>query len=434
MKLTFRIWLLIALIALSLIAIFSIPPQFLEKGVIIKYIQKNSSASELGLQPGMILSQINSNVISNIHDYYNFGEIFADNSSHKLEIITNKGTIIGLFDSSFMKDVLVSDIENTRIKTGLDISGGARALVTSEDHKLTSEELTDLIAISQERLNVYGIADVNIRRASDLSGNNFMVVEIAGATPADLKELVGKQGKFEAKIGNETAFEGGKKDIASVCRTDATCSRVETCGESGSGYACRFSFTVYLSEQAAQRHANITGSLGLNLSEGRYLDKKLDLYLDDQLVDTLLISEDLKGRVTTQIAVSGSGMGNTREEAYNNAKENMKKLQTVLITGGLPFKLTIVKTDSISPVLGNSFVKTILIAGFFAILAVSIVIFARYRKIKVSLSLLIVSFSELIIILGVASLIKWNLDLPSIAGIIATIGTGVDSQIVILDE
>ena len=31
-------------------------------------------------------------------------------------------------------------------------------------------------------------------------------------------------------------------------------------------------------------------------------------------------------------------------------------------------------------------------------------------------------------------MIKWNLDLPSIAGILATIGTGVDSQIVILDE
>ena len=31
-------------------------------------------------------------------------------------------------------------------------------------------------------------------------------------------------------------------------------------------------------------------------------------------------------------------------------------------------------------------------------------------------------------------MIKWNLDLPSIAGILATIGTGVDQQIVILDE
>ena len=44
------------------------------------------------------------------------------------------------------------------------------------------------------------------------------------------------------------------------------------------------------------------------------------------------------------------------------------------------------------------------------------------------------SLSEIIIILGVAALIKWNLDLPSIAGIIAAIGTGVDQQIVITDE
>ena len=36
--------------------------------------------------------------------------------------------------------------------------------------------------------------------------------------------------------------------------------------------------------------------------------------------------------------------------------------------------------------------------------------------------------------MGVASLIEWNLDLASIAGILATIGTGFDDQIVILDE
>ena len=62
------------------------------------------------------------------------------------------------------------------------------------------------------------------------------------------------------------------------------------------------------------------------------------------------------------------------------------------------------------------------------------VIFVRYRKIKTSLALLFTSFSELVLILGFAALIKWNIDLPSIAGILATIGTGVDSQIVILDE
>jgi len=75
-----------------------------------------------------------------------------------------------------------------------------------------------------------------------------------------------------------------------------------------------------------------------------------------------------------------------------------------------------------------------MIAAVAAIVVVSLIIFVRYRKIKASLALLLTSFSELLIILGVAALINWNLDLPSIAGILATIGTGVDQQIVILDE
>ena len=67
-------------------------------------------------------------------------------------------------------------------------------------------------------------------------------------------------------------------------------------------------------------------------------------------------------------------------------------------------------------------------------MSVSIIIFIRYKKIRSSIFLLITSISEVIIILGVASFIKWDLDLLSIAGILATIGTGIDQQIIILDE
>jgi preprotein translocase subunit SecD len=65
---------------------------------------------------------------------------------------------------------------------------------------------------------------------------------------------------------------------------------------------------------------------------------------------------------------------------------------------------------------------------------VGIIVLVRYRKFKISFALLLTAFSELAIILGIASLIGWNLDLASIAGILATVGTGVDQQIVILDE
>ena len=38
-----------------------------------------------------------------------------------------------------------------------------------------------------------------------------MSIEIAGATPKDLKAMIEDQGKFEAKIGNDTVFVGGDK-------------------------------------------------------------------------------------------------------------------------------------------------------------------------------------------------------------------------------
>ncbi len=50
------------------------------------------------------------------------------------------------------------------------------------------------------------------------------------------------------------------------------------------------------------------------------------------------------------------------------------------------------------------------------------------------MAVLLTSLCEVIIILGVSALFNRNLDLPAIAGIIAAIGTGVDSQIIILDE
>jgi preprotein translocase subunit SecD len=261
-----------------------------------------------------------------------------------------------------------------------------------------------------------------------------MSIEIAGATPDDLESMIAQQGKFEAKIGNEIVFIGGQRDIASVCRNDATCAGIKSCTSTSSGYVCSFQFSVYLSEEAAKRHAEITEKLDINSSNPQYLEKPLDLYLDNKLVDTLQISKELKGRVTTQVAVSGSGEGETKEDAYKSAEEKMHKLQTLLITGSLPFKLEIVKLDTISPALGSEFLRIIMIAMLTAIGVVAVVVFGKYRKIKSSLALLLTSLSEVIIILGIATIIKWNLDLPSIAGILIVVGTGVDQQIIILDE
>lgn len=431
-KLSLRIWILIIFLFISLISIVNFQG-LSNHGVLITEVSQNSSEFDSGLRTGQILNSINGNAIKDIDDYANFVQTnFPTVDKEKVTVGTNEGEFVFLGKNL---EVSVAQISKTNIKTGLDLAGGARALVQAQDKKLTSDEVDDLVAITTNRLNVFGLSDVKVSPVSDLSGNHFMLVEIAGASPKDLKELLEDQGEFKAKIGNETVFVGGDKDISSVCRNDATCAGIESCNPQGDGsYYCNFRFSIYLSESAAKRQADITNNLGLNSSNPGYLEKPLDLYLDGSLVDSLLISEGLKGQVTTQIAISGSGQGATESDAYDVAEENMHKLQTVLITGSLPYKLEIVKLDTISPALGDNFVKSIFLAALAALVAASIVVFIRYRNVKSSLTLILVSFSEIVIILGIAAFIGWNLDLPSIAGILATIGTGFDDQIVILDE
>jgi len=426
-KIGVRVWILIIVLLLSVMAI---KPTF-KDGIVVKSVEKNSSLFNAGLRNGEVIVSINDNVIKTKEDYSSVIEkIFIDDSERKLDIKTEKNEYIVLINQT--PRITVENIPRTKIQTGLDLRGGARALV-QPDEKLTDSQMDDLIAVSSNRLNVFGLSDVQLKKVSDLSGNKYMLVEVAGSSPSELEDLIAKQGKFEAKVGNVSVFTGGSNDIGDVCRNDATCSGIVQCSAVQEGYACQFRFTLYLTENAAKRHADVTSKIPLD-SSGQYLVDKLYLYVDDQEVDSLLVSADLKGKVTTQISIQGSGTGNTQEIALLNAKESMHKLQTVLITGSIPYKLNIVKLDTISPVLGDKFAKTIIMAGLAAILAVALIVFIRYRKFKASLALLLTSFSELIIILGVASLIKWNLDLPSIAGILATIGTGVDSQIVILDE
>ncbi len=322
----------------------------------------------------------------------------------------------------------------TNIRKGLDLQGGTRVLLQPAE-ELFNEDLDTLISMMAQRLNVYGLSDLIIRDASDLSGNQYILVEIAGATEEEIRTLVSSQGKFEAVIANQTVFIGGK-DIKFVCRS-ADCAGIDPqygCQVSGAENTCRFRFSITITPEAAQRQADITSLVPLAVDDTRYLSAPLELYLDDVKVDELSIGSDLQGSPTTEIMISGSGNGLSRQEAVLNAMENMKNLQTVLYTGALPVKLNVVKIDSISPLLGESFLMNAMLAGAVALFAVMISVFLFYRRLVIALPMVVISAAEIIIMFGFAALIGWNIDLAAVAGIIVAFGTGVNDQIIIADE
>lgn len=443
MKLTKLIkkWRVIILFIFLLFSYLAISPSFAGDGVVIKSVDSNSSASFAGvsnpsintpiIKREQILSLNNIN-INTIQDYYT--ELSKINLNQTVNIKTDKREYIFLKDTQDV-GITVDKKSKSNIRLGLELQGGTRVLLQPQD-KITDIQREDLISVMSNRLNTYGLTDLKVKKADDLLGNKYIVVEIAGATKQDVKDLIASQGKFEAKIGNDTVFEGGKKDITFVCRNDGTCSGIRQCLATGQGYNCEFQFSISLSGEAAKRHATLTQDLEVNVSSSgsRYLSKTLDLFLDGLKVDSLQIGEELKGSQTTQIAISGPGYATTQEEAIQTATTQMNRLQTILITGSLPTKLDIVKIDSISPDLGAAFVKNALLIGLLAILAVALVLLVRYKNIKIAIPMIITSLSEIFIILGFSAFFKYNLDLAAIAGIIATVGTGVDDQIVIVDE
>jgi len=434
MKLGFRVWLWLSIVVLSIIIIFGIPPKFFSGGVIISAIDSDSKLYEEGIRQDMELLQVNNFIINSVEDYVSAINSLSTESS-RVDILTDDGEFIGLYSLNDFNSLVIKKVPMTRLKTGLDLQGGIRVLVGSTNESLNFEQITDLIGVSEERLNVYGLTDVNFFTIRQINGDYLMGVEIAGSTPEDVEELVASQGEFEAKIGEEVVFIGGERDITHIGKSGAD-AMIQECGELEDGtQTCRFVFVISLSGAAAQRHADITSSLSVNHTpQGSYLEQPIDFYVDGKIIESLNIGADLKGNPATRIQISGSGEGASTKEAIANSKDEMKKLQAILSTGSIPYQLEIKKVDRVSPTLGEGFVKQILLAGLLAIIAVSIIIFVRYRKLKISALLIFVSLSEVIIILGMAGLIGWNLNLPAIAGIIAAIGTGIDSQIIILDE
>ncbi len=494
----------IILLIFLLGAVLAIHPTFGSEGVTIRSVVRNSSAALAGLEnpsDGLRPLQrerillINNQPVGSEKDYYDFVAKLDNRSINKtISIKTTKSLYrlqvkpkieytdlnrtkvieieetvqanktdpetneVVLVNETRKRTEEVPDIEQkivgiedlglriyksptTNILRGLDLEGGTRVLLQPEE-EVSEEKLDSIIQNMGQRLNAFGLADIVVKKVNDLSGNKFILVEVAGASEEDIKNLLSKQGKFEAKIGDEVVFIGGR-DISHVFRTADKAGigigqQGGGCGQTADGnYVCRFRFAISLTPEAAQRQADITRNLEVvanNTVGESYLSKQLLLYLDEQLVDELNIGAELKGRAVTEIAISGSGAGSTLKEAEADAIKNMKRLQTILETGSLPVKLNIVKTDTVSPSLGEEFTKNAIFMGILSILSVALVIYARYRKLQIAFVTTFTMMSEILLLLGLAVVLRWNLDLAAIAGIIVAAGTGVDDQIVITDE
>lgn len=431
---------LIVLAVFLVISFFAIHP-YHPQGVYVSFTKEPASES---VPSGVIVNKINDFKITNLSTYYHVLNNLPSNTvrvSYLEESIpyvysekVSYPFLVNLSEDPVNLGLVVIEVPETNLNFGLDIEGGTKVLLEPEE-RLLPEEIDNILGVLRERLNIYGLKEIPISYVQDLSGNQFFRLEFAGQSQEEVRELLEREGKFEARIGNTTVFTG--EDILGVCITGVQCGlslqpRVLRNSQGQETIYWEFSFQIDITEEAAKDFARATANLssGECTAAGCYLNQTLDFYIDNKLLEggSLNIGSSLRGEELTTASIQGTRPSKTE------AQSEMRKMQAMLQARRMPITLNIVRAETISPSLGRAFLNNIFTVFIMAIIAVDLVIGLRYKTFRIILPIIFITLSEIFITIGVAGFIGWTLDLASIAGIIASVGTGINDQIVITDE
>jgi preprotein translocase subunit SecD len=517
-------WRLLLLIITVIGALFSIGLKtypYGRNGVEIVFVSGESFAKGV-LEQGMIITRVNGQEIRGVEDWNSL----VDGPETILQVRAN-GINYDISKLNSSLGIEVMEIERTNLDFGLDLRGGTRIILSPEEKNVSADTIEQVMATLQTRANLYGLREIKFYSIEGSDGH-FIQVEAAGVGRKIVDDLLSSQGRFEGKITKPVDVSGNSAEMllgtekypiniigndsleikGNIIEPNGTFTLKDTdfryLNRTGDtlmfiadvldgddveivfsdpqrsgilpiqgGY--RFYFTIQVSVDGAQRFADVTTGIprfvDIYTGDEFLRDSEILLFLDDQIVSQLRISAGLQGQPVQTPQITGS------REDREGAIEEKLRLQTILRSGALPTDLETMSVDVISPTLGEGFFTSAFNAALLAAGAVVVIVFIRYRKLRIALPLVVIGLSEVIIILGIASkgdvgiwsgvlvaniivlllavwkkqeldvyawvgailvpligMMTWTIDLAVIGGIIAAIGTGMDQLIIISDE
>ena len=403
LKETLKDWRVLILIALLIVSVVAIYPHFDENGKFTTNLQYG-----LDLQQGAWLQlEFKSEVVG--FTTTEPVDVFIANLSKSLD------TEVLLVDENHL-EIRKSYTEDA-LKPYFAAAGGT--LVSYQPG--VSKDTADLVKrILENKINSMGTKDA---RVNTLVGMNnvarYIRVELAGVDMKTAQEIVGKQGKFEIRIqtvGNATEHVIYGDAITSV--------QVPSQNPIGSD---KWGVGFTLSQAGAQSLQQSAIKYGATVDPNSHY---LSMLLDNKTVYSAPLSDDLAGQMQTTPSrelFASTGAGKYGMQQATN-------LEIHLRAGALPVDVTVAGSGSTSASLGEHFKTMLVLAFILALITVAFVIWYRYREPSIVLPMVLINASEIVILLGFISLIKFQMDLPTIAGLIAVLGTGIDQLVVITDE
>jgi preprotein translocase subunit SecD len=138
------------------------------------------------------------------------------------------------------------------------------------------------------------------------------------------------------------------------------------------------------------------------------------------------------GNKVREVASIQSAIRDRGEITGTFSKDEVDNLSLMLRTGALPASIDTLETRTVGPSLGLASIHQGVMAAVVGMLAVMVFMLIYYRGSGINADLAL--FLNLVILLGVMGYMGATLTLPGIAGVILTIGMGVDSNVLIFER
>ncbi|MCD8187286.1 MAG: MMPL family transporter [Ruminococcus sp.] len=307
------------------------------------------------------------------------------------------------------------------IRLGIDIQGGVDVTFKpSDDYDATDDQLDAATEVIKTRLTSLGINDNEVY--SDTKSDRIIVrfPWQAGETDFDPEEAVkelGETAELTFRIGTDTETDPDDEDsvipsgeivlIGEDINSATAGSQINDSGE------YEYVVQLTLNDSGTEKFAEATTELAGT-------DTAISIWMDNTLISAPTVNSAI---TDGEAIISGSF------ETYDDAKSLADKISS----GALPFKMETSSFKTISPTMGEGSLNAIVLAGIIAFICIAIYMIVLYRL--PGAVAVIALIGQIAGSLAVVS--GWfgfqngsTLTIPGIAGIILSVGMGVDANII----
>ena len=310
--------------------------------------------------------------------------------------------------ASSLKAIIPSVLDTDNgIRLGLDLVGGSRIVYEAEipdgyNQANLADDMNSVQKVIRQRLTDKGFTEATVT----LTGDNRVTVEIPQITnPEEAVQTLGTTAQL-------TFIDADGKEW--LTGSDIKKATYGYGRPTGNEVTDVHYVQVQFTSEGQKKFAEATGNIAAR-TDGTNI---MAIVMDNQVISSPSVSSQID---SDSCVISGSF---TRDSA--------SELADLINAGQIPFSLKQVELRSVGPQLGADAMRTSLIAGAIGIVLVMLFMLIVYRipGLVASIALCFYMVLEALIF----NLVRVNLSLPGIAGIILSIGMAVDANVIIFER